>query len=244
MHKDLLDIVNKNICTAELLGTFYLYLPNYPHEPRPLDDIDMLTGIFSRYTKRSMYFATNFITHIDQIIDEIKSDQSYNGSTERMVKPITHAPYFDFDAFVFSCKSIVEGNVVNRAKHLHPKIRKEFEKYSKNVFKTFINAYLNPIRNEVVHLQNHGSAIGSMVIVENNTYKFPAFRYSEETELVFVFKTILIEMSYIIRAVSRFIMLHECYSWGFPVKDIQFNSGNSSINLSDFVPIVQQTEAK
>lgn len=239
MHKDLVDIVNRNICTAELLGTFYVHLPNYPYEPRPLDEIDMLTGIFSRYTKRAMYFASNFLKHIDEIIDAIETEESKNESIEEIVRVISHAPYFDFDAFAFSCKSIVEGNIINRAKHLHPKVRKEFAKYSKDVFRTFIDAYLNPIRNEVVHLENHGSAIGSMVIVENKTYKFPAFRYSEETELVLVFKTILIAMSDIIRNVSRFIMLHECYKWGFPIKDIQFNSGNSSINLSDFVPIAQ-----
>jgi hypothetical protein len=165
----------------------------------------------------------------------LKERHDING--QELMTMISDNIFFDFDAFLFSCKSIVEGKVMQRAKGLHDKVRKEFMTYSKNAFETFIKNYLTPLRDEVVHINNFGSAIGSMVHIKNGQIMIRAFDYSEEMELKRIFTTVLTYMNDIIKNVAQFIMLHECYLFGFPTKDIKFVTSFGEYKVSDYVKI-------
>ena len=79
--------------------------------------------------------------------------------------------------------------------------------------------------------------MGSMVWIKNGELNIRAFDYTDNLELQKVFKTILIEMTSIIKNVTIFIMLHECKSWGFPEKDITFSTGYNDYNISDYIKI-------
>jgi len=182
-----------------------------------------------------MYYADNFVKNLN--IVEIGLKERHDFSAEEILTIIPDNVFFDFDAFLFSCKSIVEGNIIKRAKGLHHNVRKEFMAYSKKVFETFIKTYLTRLRDEVVHINNFGSAIGSMAHIKKGQIMIRAFDYSEEMELKKIFMTVLIFISDIIKNVAKFIMLHECYLFGFPTKDLKFVTGFGEYKVSDFVKI-------
>jgi hypothetical protein len=230
---ELIDTISKNKGLADFLLNFALNCPNHPKSYKMLD-IDIMKANFCRYTKRSMYYAENFMKTLGKIENDLKT--RYDFKSELMTV-ISDDIYFDFDAFIFSCKSIVEGKIMERSKGFHSSVKNDFNNYAKSTFNRFVKSYLTPLRNEVVHLNNFGSAIGSMAWIKNNKLHIRAFDYSDDLELQKVFTTILTEMTSIINKVSVYIMLHECELWGFPEKDITFSTGYNEYKISDFIEI-------
>ena len=234
------EIIQYNSGLMDFLQHFSLNCPNHPTN-YTLTEVDQLKLNFCRYTKRIMYFASNFLRKYDRISDEIK--ERNNPSNEPYITMVTDDIFFEFDAFLFSCKSIVEGNSIKKAKGMNPHVYKEYLNFSKMAFETFIKTYLNPLRDEVVHINNFGSAMGSSVKVEEGKLFFRAFNYSDNMELRGVFDTILENMSTIIRSVATFFMQNDCLTHGYPLKDISFKSYGENFKISDFVEIQTKEDA-
>ena len=127
--------------------------------------------------------------------------------------------------------------IIKRAKHFSEPVNKEFEDYANNKFKSFIKIYLNPIRNEIVHLNNYGSAVASTVSVVKGIVSIRAFNYSENMRIEKLFNNVLIEMSEIIEEVSIYIMRHESTLWGMPKKDFSFSSKYNQFKISDYLTL-------
>ena len=231
---ELLNTIRKNKGLGDFLMTFAFDCPNHPNEAK-LMDIDVMKVNFCRYTKRTMYYAESFIEHLNKIEIDLRTYHNDKGNT--FMAMIPDDIFFDFDAFVFSCKSIVEGNMMARSKGFHPSVKNAFNEYAESTFHRFVKSYLTPLRDEVVHLNNFGSAISSMAGIKNDKLHIRAFNYTDDFELQKVFETILIEMTSIIKNVAVFIMLHECNLWGFPKKDTTFSTGYSNYKISDYIKI-------
>ena len=230
-----IQLINKLKGLADFTSSFHLNCPDYPGE-KVMSDIDILKTNFSRYTKRTMYYAENFINKLIEIKTQLESREDLKGQSEIMIV-IQDDIFFDFDAFVFSCKSLVEGKIVERSKKFHPKVKDQFLKFAKKTFGSFIKGYLTPLRDEVVHINNFGSASGSMVRIKDNKISIKAFDFSEELELQKVFDKILNEMSNIITEIATTIMYHECYLYGFPTKEITFDFHGFKYKASEYVTI-------
>ncbi|MBL6447624.1 hypothetical protein JMN32_15000 [Fulvivirga sp. 29W222] len=228
------ELIRYNIGLSIFVQSFVLSCPNHPKEHQ-LATIDQLKYNYCRYTKRTMYYAENFVMNLESINDKLSKHPDF--STKEFITAIPDNIFFDFDAFLFSCKSLVEGKVIERGKEFHSQVLNKFMKYSKKTFNQFIQTYLNPLRDEVVHLNNFGSAIGSMVHIKDGDIMIKAFDYSDEMELQKVFNEILTNMSDIIKNLAQFIVLHECHHFGFPTKDSKFSTGYGDFQISDFVEI-------
>ncbi|MCK5170986.1 MAG: hypothetical protein KAQ75_14000 [Bacteroidales bacterium] len=218
---------------ADFTSAFHLNCPNYPNQ-KILSDIDILKLNFSRYTNRTMYYAENFNNKLIEIKRQLENREDLKGQDEIMTV-IPDDIFFDFDAFVLSCKSLVEGKIIERSKKFHPKVKDKFFKFAKKTFESFVKNYLAPLRNEVVHINNFGSASGSVAWIKDNKISIKAFDFSEEVELQKVFDTILKEMSKIITEIATTIMYHECYLYGFPAKEITFNLQGFKYKASEYV---------
>lgn len=228
--KSLIDTIRRTSCISDFLSTSALFYPNTPKQ-FDIDEVQKMKLNFSRHSKRTMYYAVNFLEKYTEAVRGLIPEVSIG---RRMV-PISDDVFFDFDAFVFSAKSIVEGNILRGAKRLHPDVRTPFMTFSKEKFKDFIQTRLRPIRDEVVHLNNFGTAIGSFVHINEDHKFFFHTEYSPDVDLIGLFADILANMSDIIVTISRYIILHECYLWGFPRDGETFKYGDHCIKISDLI---------
>ncbi len=234
MNDELLKIVRYNRGLAELINSFFTFCPNFPSD-YTLTEVDIFKIVFSRYTKRTMYYAENYLQNLERIEVELKEKSHLN--SKNFLMPISDAIFFDFDAFLFSSKSIVEKKMINRASGMHLKIKNEFLTYAKDTLNNFIEPYLKPFRNEVVHINNFGSSFGSLVHIKDNKLFFKAFSLKNEIDLHEIFITVLKNISEIIKNIAKFTMLHDCYTFGFPDKTKSFNTGYHNYSFSDFIDI-------
>jgi hypothetical protein len=234
--------INANIAIAELLDITESFCPQKPtvkHQGKETE-VEILVHNFSRYTKRSMYFAELFLYLVKKEIDAIRKRLADSNKKGKVITHVSDEIYYNFDAFVMSAKSIVEGGIAKKARKLQPPVWDEFEKFSKPKFDGFIKNYLAPCRNEVVHLLSQGSAWHSSAYVdEERNIFFRGFKLKKEDELLNMFETILNEMSEIIDKVCRLLMENTCLLYGYPEKDVTFRSSTNIVNLSAFVKINQ-----
>lgn len=231
---DLLRIIHKNMGIADFLQTFVTNCPNCP-STHTLTDIDIFKINFCRYTKRAMYYAENFVSNLIKVERDLRSRYDFERSDFATIIP--DDIFFDFDAFVFSCKSIMEGKIMERSKGFHPSVKDTFCKYARLTFDRFVTSYLTPLRDEVVHLNRFGSAAASMAWIRNSKLHIRAFDYSDNFELQRVFEKILVEMSSIINRVTVFIIRHECCLWGFPQQDAVLSTKYGDFKVSDFIEL-------
>jgi len=123
----------------------------------------MMTSIlFSRYALRMYYHARNFISKYDSIQNS-KLQIAEEKTEDEIMVPIENDIYYEFDAFISSAKSIAEEKMHKRMlENIHESLLAKYEKLAKDYYNNFLEPYLSPIRNEVLHLNNLGSSIGSM----------------------------------------------------------------------------------
>lgn len=228
------EIINHNISIADILSTFFSSCPNFPNE-YTYDDVDILRENFCRGTKRAMYFARNYINELEKIEEQIERIAPLSIDSTSMAH-IEDNIFFEFDAFVFSCKSILEENMLKRAEKLNPIIKSDYLKYSKNVYDKFIKNYLAPLRNEIAHLNNSGSSSASTVRVKNGKSEILSFKNFGGLDLREVFEKIFININQIIRDITSFLIHHECLKFGFPDKNIGFSTkSNGIIKIKDII---------
>lgn len=137
-----IEKINRNKALVLFARDFYIFSPSH-FGTWEWGNVEKFAQNFSRYTFRTMYYAENFIKNLEVV--KLDLSERYDIMKNEFITLISDDLFFDFDAFVFSSKSIVEGNTVNVKKHLHKDLQQEFSDYSKFVFNYFIKDYLAPI---------------------------------------------------------------------------------------------------
>ena len=102
-----IKIIDKNKGLVEFLPSFINHCPNHPKQ-YSFTEIDILKVNFCRYTKRTMYYAELFTNSFNKINTDLKC--KYENRDKEFFTIIPDDIFFDFDAFIFSCKSIVDSN--------------------------------------------------------------------------------------------------------------------------------------
>jgi len=75
---------------------------------RSIDNFELLV---QRYSLRMLYHAKNFITKVLQFVKDSENKVPQNNTIGFQIGPEV---YFEFDAFLYSCKSIFEENIKNK----------------------------------------------------------------------------------------------------------------------------------
>jgi hypothetical protein len=211
---------------------------NFPNFPKvyTFTDVDILILNTNRYSKRMFYFCERFLKILSETISKI-----YPSENRSLSVRIDDDIFFDFDAFIFSCKSIFEESAIKRAKKFKPKIRSMFEELTNETYLKFIKPYLLNIRNEVVHLNNFGTAIGSFIQINVKDHKY-GFKLKcnykdnsgNELDLISIFFYILDNFINVIQKLLGIYLLHYIETWGTPENNIELNIFGQEISFNDF----------
>ena len=216
----------------------YVFSPNVPTGSRTLDDADLLVMLFCRYAQRALYHANLFLYNYERIT---RPSESILAEGQEIGIPISDDLFFDFDAFVIACKSVMEGNIAKRAKALHPSVKPVFDQIAANTKANFIDPYLKDIRNEVAHLKSLGTSTGSMAFLkrESNIIKirlhsnFVTFLGKKPIELSDLFNTVLSGFISVCWNISGVFIAHYFLKYGAPSKNMRYGYNGSTISLSE-----------
>jgi hypothetical protein len=216
------------------IPSIYIQCPNFPPK-HTLTGAEILIHVFCRHSLRTIYYASNFLNNLLNLSTyEIAVE---HGKT--VMVPIPDDIYFDFDAFIFSAKSIFSGTIVGKAKVLHKDVSPLFVTLASRAKKEFIDPLLNRIRNEVVHL--YGSSIGSLAKLTNQgdrwTVEIATAFYTvnnREVELISLFFHVLGKTTTLVMDILGLFLLHIFKKFGTPDKDFGYVSGGVEVRLSDY----------
>ena len=215
----------------------YIFSRNVPTGDLSVDHADYLFLIFSRYSLRALYHAELFLHNYEKItclnLTELSKDQEFG------IQVPDHI-YFDFDAFVISCKSVLEGNIIKRAQNLEKRLIPVFLQIAEKAKASLIDPWIKPIRDECTHLNTFGTSIGSIALIKlqndtliirlNSNYK--TFR-GKQAELTELFKIILNGLIDICWKVSGIFLAHAFIIYDAPQKNICYNHSGFSVSLSE-----------
>ena len=215
----------------------YIFSRNVPIGDLPVDQVDYLFLIFSRYSLRALYHADLFLHNYEKIMCLNLTELSEG---QEVGVPVPDHIYFDFDAFVISYKSVLESNIVKRAQSLEQRLIPVFLQIAEKAKASLIDPWIKPIRDECTHLNTFGTSIGSiawiklqndsLIIRLNSNYKTFRGRQAELTEL---FKIILDGFLDICWKVSGIFLAHAFIKFGAPQKNICYNHSGFSVSLSE-----------
>lgn len=252
--QSLLLAININKAKISALSHLFSFCPNFPKAEYRLTETDMTIHTFTRHLLRVYYHSTNFINFISKIHTEILkqhrpasalNNQSSNlsekeNSSESFGTMVSDDIFFEFDAFIYSSKSIFEGKMHKRLKNIFKTDASEYNELSERIFSSTIRPVLMFIRNEVVHLNRFGTSFGSMAHVEktDNGWKISLpSNYSMNGKQADLIELFLLIFDNINRFVGEIItMLSETIyaEFGMPEKEINFNCGNVSVKIPSF----------
>jgi len=232
------ESIKKMKSAATFLMSAFTQCPKFPKEMYILTDADILIYIFSRYSLRMLYYAENYL----QRIAKLQFDVRFPNIKEPTIKTsIGDEIYFDFDSFVFSCKSICEGKIIERSKYLHPDVKPLFDKKAEELHRTFIEPILNKVRHEVVHLNYFGSSFGSMAEItrkeDGYDIKIQTTFYTldgKNIDLNEMFNILFINMEKLFIDISGLLLLHLFKTFGVPEKNVKFDASGIPIDYSYF----------
>lgn len=220
------------------LQNAFINCPKFPKDGYILSNAEILIFMFSRYTLRMLCYAEKFLSSINKVKSNFRFPDTKDNT---IMTPVDDAIYFHFDAFIFSCKSICERNMIDRAQGLHPKVKPLFEKKAKELYDNFIKPILQDIRDEVVHLNYFGSSTGSIAeVTKTDTdidMKFKTAFYllhGKDIELIDTFNMIFQNMEKLFIDISGLLLLHLFYKFGLPEKNITVNATGIPVDYSYF----------
>ncbi|RHX83924.1 hypothetical protein [Leptospira stimsonii] len=182
-------------------------------ESRQLTELEILITIFVRHLTKMIYHAENFISFVDRAKVEITQRSNQSNSGDRITfnfdsgfsTIIPDSIFFEFDSFVLTARTILDKNI-------HRRFQREFldrRKSSYNQLAQDVNLYLlkpllKIIRDEVTHLNHHGTSFGSIANFKLREDQWEMTIYSNFTidgrrgDLIFIF-------GYILRSINKFV---------------------------------------
>jgi len=211
--------------------------PNYPSE-LALTEAEKLINVFCRNSLRTLYYAKNFLTNLLNL-QCVQLKPAAIGETIGV--PVQDDIFFDFDAFVFSAKSIFSQDILKKSQTLHKDAAVPFRRLALEAKRNFIDPILNNVRNEVVHLNVYGSSIGSFVRLTNLGDRW-AVRIlttfytadGKEIDLIDLFLRIFNPTRDLIMQILGAFLLHLFRTFGKPERNAGYVSDGAEIRIADF----------
>jgi len=185
-----------------------------------------------------MYYALNVTRRLLNLQTYLLRDVAVGQS---VLVPIDDEVFFDFDAFVFSAKSIFSGTILEASKSLHDEVQPLFREMASRAKRELLDPMLDVIRNAVVHLNNVGSGFGSTAMLTNagDSWKVEirtAFHTTDgrDVELIALFLYLLGKTSGFVMEALGLLLLHVFLKFGKPTRNVGYVSGGVEVRLSDF----------
>ncbi len=234
--RDVEDRITRIREGAWFLQWALIYLPNVP-KPLNFDGALQFSQVYARYSNRMSYHAEQFIKNLK----DIQNVLSVKVEVDQEVFMSTHdSLFFDFDAFIASAKTLVEGNIRERARHLDPWLHTAFEQLATVHFQNFVDPFLAPFRNEILHVNNFGSSLYSQLSLRNDGQVIhvsmkPVFGTFQDrsVDLIGVFCKTFEQMENIFCQVAGCILAHFFSKWGAPHNPAEVFA-DKSIDLTYF----------
>lgn len=203
----------------------------------PVDNFQIL---IPRYSLRMLYHAKNFIKNLLEFAKKHDEKISENGT---IGFPIDLDIYFEFDAFLYSSKSLFEKNMLTNGKIYFSNEQKiKFIEIAKEAHKNFIYNFLKPFRDEAVHLNYLGTSISQVALVEcdhgrKNIILHSTFRINgRELNLLEVFETLFSLNNEVLKKIILLVIKEYITRYGMPKKlDVEYHVGQTKFKISDLV---------
>lgn len=226
--------INNTNAKLDFVQIHMTFCPNYPKD-RTLNDVDNAISNICRYSKRTLYYAQNFNNNLNLICNDLSNRVTKQDTT--ISTNIKDDIFFDFDAFIFSFKSITEETIGIKSKGLDNCSKKEFKKISKFYLEDFIKPYLIPVRNEVVHLNNYGTSFGSIACINQDNRLSIKCNYKLNDKKIDLIELFIFFFNNILKIIDSLLGVYIHYNftrWGIPTKDIFYNSNGCMVNHKSF----------
>lgn len=232
--KKLKQQIETTTAKIDFMENHMTYCPDHPYEYTHTK-ADVLISNICRYSKRTLYYASLFSQNLNNILGNIGSVDDKNLP---IMIPISDKIFYDFDSFVFSLKSITEGDLLKKSKSFDKQHCELIFKYARKVKDEFIVPYLKPVRNEIVHMKHYGTATGSMMQISDINDISIKCNYrnleNEQLDLISLFIFFFNQTIEIIETLIGIFISYNFKRWGIPTEDATFNSRGIKLKHSDF----------
>ncbi len=203
-------------------------------------NVDNFEILIQRYSLRMLYHAKNFINNLLEFVKK-HNDKIPENSTIGI--PIGLDIYFEFDAFLYSSKSIFEKNMLTKGQSYFSKEQKtNFLKIAKAAHQNFISNFLAKFRDEAVHLNYLGTSISQVAFVtseqgrKNITLHSTFRKNGQELNLLEVFATLFSLNNEVLKQIVLLVIKEYIDRYGMPKRlDIEYHVGHSKFKLGDFI---------
>ncbi|MFC1770039.1 hypothetical protein ACFLZI_03185 [Nitrospirota bacterium] len=240
-HIRIQSLINETEDFINLMPMVFSSCIEGKHRSGTTFDVDNFEMIIQRYSLRMLYHANNFITGLLDIAESNIDKVPVNDKLGFQIGPNI---YFEFDAFLYSCKSIFEENILNKGKQYFRDDRKaRFIEIAKASHDGFIKNMLLDFRNEAVHLEYWGTSISQVILIGNRDGKIDLHLHStfknasgDEFNLIDVFMRLCSESCRVLRDIFTLVIKEMISKHGTPNKiDIKLHSGSSIFKIKDFL---------
>lgn len=197
--------------------------------------------LFQRYSLRMLYHAKNFINKVLTILKDNESKIQHNNSIGFQIGPEV---YFEFDAFLYSCKSIFEKNIKDKGSQYFSKDRKNaFSQIAQEAYQKFVPKTLSSLRNEAVHLNYFGTSISQMILITDREGEKTVKLHStfindngQELNLMDLFINLLQLSNDVVQKIITLVIEEIISKFGAPNNlTTQYNVGKSVFKIEDFL---------
>lgn len=205
---------------------------------RPMEPFELLA---QRYSLRMLYHARNFITKALIALKNNESKIQHNSTIGFQIGPEV---YFEFDAFLYSCKSIFEENIkIKGSQYFSKERKKEFLQIAQDAYQKFVSKILTKLRNEAVHLNYFGTSISQMMLVtdhqgERTIILHTTFKdaNNEDLNLMQLFVTLLQLSNDVVQKIIRLVIKEVIDGFGVPnYLSTEYHLGHSIFKIGDFL---------
>jgi hypothetical protein len=187
-----------------------------------------------------LYHARSFIDRVSQLINKNALKVPLNETYGFQVGP---EAYFDFDAFLYSAKSLFEGNIVLKGKKYFTKERRSrFLKIAREAYDGFIKSFLTPFRNEAVHLNYLGTSTSQMALLSNQNGTISVRMHTtflvngQEQNLLDIYHVLLALSLQVVRNLALIMIQEYASVFGRPNNlDIESHVGHSVFRIRELL---------
>ncbi len=203
-------------------------------------NVDNFEILIRRYSLRMLYHAKNFIKILLEFVKMYSDKIPENGT---IGIPIDLDIYFEFDAFLYSSKSVFEKNILTKGRSYFSKEQKTiFLKIAKVAHQNFISNFSTKFRDEAVHLNYLGTSISQVAFMEglqgrkNITLHSTFPKNGQELNLLEVFETLFSLSNEVLRQIVLLVIKEYIARYGMPKRlDVEYHVGHSIFKAGDFI---------
>lgn len=232
----------KILVQFSVLCELTLYCEPAELQMRQLTELEMTLRVLGRQISKTLYHARQFVSIATKFLGAqlariVEANDSIGESAASFGTLAPDSVYFEFDAFVLAARGILEKNIYKRinANMGQPRTA-AFQKAATAVRTRLLSPLLKLIRDEISHLNNFGTSIGS---VANFAYaagvwsvRFPC-EYSidaKRSELGYIVEYILENLCVFLRALVP-LLRDELYESFGPAPPLAVHVGSWVVSL-------------